>query len=83
VDYELSKHARDAIEERKIDLSWIERAVAEPMRVEPSKSDSSAEALFVKIPECGDRVLRVVVIKQVDPVRVASASFDRSMKGKL
>lgn len=36
-----------------------------------------------RIPEHGDRVLRVVVNKSVVPDRVVSVYFDRTMKGKI
>jgi hypothetical protein len=83
VDYELSKHARDVIEERQIQIAWIERALTAPAHVDLSREDPAAESRFIKIPEFGDRVLRVVVNKQVAPIRVVSVYFDRTMKGKL
>jgi len=41
------------------------------------------ESRFAKIPEHGDRVLRVVLNNTVVPARVVSVYFDRTMKGKL
>ena len=83
VDYELSKHARNVLEERKIQIAWLERALAAPARVDPKENDPTAESRLIKIPEYGDRVLRVIVNKQIAPMRVVSAYFDRTMKGKL
>jgi hypothetical protein len=46
-------------------------------------TDPALESRLRKIPEFGDRVLRVVLNTQVVPVRVVSVYFDRTMKGKL
>jgi len=45
--------------------------------------DAAVERRFRRIPEFGDRVLRVAVNTTVDPLRVVSVFFDRRMKGKL
>ena len=45
--------------------------------------DPTVESRLAKIPEHGDRVLRVVINKTVVPARVVSVYFDRTMKGKL
>jgi len=80
---ELTQHARDVMEERQILIAWLERVLTNPALIEPSLTDSELESRFAKIPEFGDRVLRVVVNTQVVPERVASVYFDRKMKGKL
>jgi uncharacterized DUF497 family protein len=71
------------IEERQIQLEWLERTLAKPGLIEPDAADSALESRFAKIPEFGDRVLRVVVNTQVVPERVVSVYFDRKMKGRL
>jgi hypothetical protein len=81
--YELSQHARDVLEERKIPVEWMERMIATPALVEPSTTDATVESRLGRIPEHGDRVLRVVINKSVVPERVVSVYFDRTMKGKL
>lgn len=54
-----------------------------PALIEASPTDPELESRLAKIPEYGDRVLRVVVNTQVVPERVVSVYFDRKMKGKL
>ena len=81
--YELSQHARDVIEERQISLDWLERVLVRPTLIEVSATDPELESRFARIPELGDRVLRVVVNTQVVPERVVSVYFDRKMKGKI
>ena len=81
--YELTQHARDVLQERKIPAEWMERVLTKPALVESSAQDTTVESRLAKIPEHGDRVLRVVVNKTVVPERVVSVYFDRTMKGKL
>lgn len=68
---------------RCIEIEWVERAVESPSLVMPDPLDATLEQRFVKIPEYGDRVLKVVVNKMASPKRVVSAYFDRRMKGVL
>ena len=83
MNYELTQHARDVLQERQIAVAWMERALGQPALSLPSQSDPAVESRFVRIPEYGNRVLRVVVNKQAVPERVVSVYFDRSMKGTL
>jgi hypothetical protein len=81
--YELTRHARDVLEERQIPHEWMERAIEKPELIEPSDTDPTLESRLAKIPERENRVLRVVVNKAVVPERIVSVYFDRTMKGKL
>jgi hypothetical protein len=83
MNYELTEHARDALQERRIPVEWMERVIANPALVKSGVEDATVESRFSKIPEHGDRVLRVVINKTVVPERVVSVYFDRTMKGKL
>ncbi len=83
MNYELTQHARDVLEERQIAMEWMERVLANPALVEPGATDPELENRFAKIAEFGDRVLRVVVNTQVVPERVVSVYFDRRMKGRV
>jgi len=79
----LTEHAKKVLEEREIPLEWLERALNEPALCQPDPDDASLERRYRFIPEFGGRVLRVVVDPSVEPVRVVSVFFDRSMRGKL
>jgi uncharacterized DUF497 family protein len=79
----LTQHAKDMLTKRRIDVAWIEKAVDSPNLVVPDPLDTTLEQRFVKIPEYGGRVLKVVVNKMASPERVVSAYFDRRMKGVL
>ncbi|MCY2951838.1 MAG: DUF4258 domain-containing protein [Planctomycetota bacterium] len=81
--YELTRHARNAMTERRIPIEWLERVLHAPEKTEPDKTDSQLVHHLARIPEHENRVLRVVLNPLVAPVRVVSAFFDRRMKGTL
>jgi hypothetical protein len=81
--YQLTSHAETALRKRKIELAWLERALADPDWREVDASKPGLTHAFVRIAERNDRVLRVVYNATVDPVRVITAYFDRRLRGKL
>lgn len=83
MNYELSQHAQDALTERAISLDWLERVLNTPEKTEPDQTDAQAVHHLGRIVEHGNRVMRVVINQQVNPVRVITVYFDRKMKGKL
>ncbi len=83
MNYQLSKHARDALDERQIPVYWMERALNNAALVVPSTANAALESRLLPIAEFGNRVLRVVINKDATPIRVISVYFDRAMKGKL
>jgi Domain of unknown function (DUF4258) len=83
MNYELTKHAQKALEERGIQIEWMERTLSAPECVLPDPADTAVERYFRRIPEFGERVLRVAVNTAVEPNRVVSVFFDRTMRGKL
>ena len=83
VKYTLTKHAERAMAERQIPVEWMEQTLTEPESRLPDPHDPSVERRFRRIPEFGNRVLRVAVNTAVEPNRVVSVLFDRKMKGKL
>ena len=83
MEFELTKHAQKALDEREIPMEWLERTFATPELVLADPDDAKVERRFRQIPEFGGRVLRVAVNTSVEPNRVVSVFFDRKMKGKL
>jgi hypothetical protein len=71
------------LEEREISITWLERVLNAPQRVEADPEDAQLEHRLGRIPEHGNRVLRVVVNKTIRPVRVITLYFDRAMRNKL
>lgn len=82
MDYHITEHARDALEKRQIIQEWLERALSTPERVEKDTIDDSLEHRLVRIPEFGNRMLRVIVNAQAIPPRIVTAFFDRRRKDK-
>ena len=76
-----SIHFRDMLNERGIEREWINRAVQEPDRIE--NSEDGTRHFIKKIPEFGNRWLRVVVNVVVSPDRFVTAFFDRRLRGEL
>ena len=78
--YVLTIHAAQVLEERDIPLAWLERAIEHPEWVMPDPRDPSVQRHFRRIPEFGNRVLRVAVNTAVEPARVVSIFFDRNAR---
>ena len=83
MDFVLSKHAGVSAEEREIPLESIRQTLEEPDLREADRRETGVELFYARIAACGNRVLKVVVNVQVDPWRVMSVYFDRSMKERL
>ena len=69
--FELTKHAQKALDEREIPAEWMERTLSAPELVLPDPEDATVERRFRRIPEFGNRVLRVVVNTAVEPLIAA------------
>ena len=78
-----TRHAVDVMRERLIPTEWVESAVTEPALRSPDPDDPEVERFYLRIPERGNRVLRVAVNTKVTPWRVVSVFFDRGMRGEL
>lgn len=84
MEYELTERARVSLTIRSnIRLSWLERVLEQPQRVEPDAIDPELEHRLAYIDEYEGRVLRVIVKTTVTPLRIVTAYFDRNMRGKL
>ena len=79
-EYRLSQHALEALEKRQIKREWLERALESPETREPDRADSNLEHRLVRIPEFGNRLLRLVVNSTAQPVFVVTIFFDRRQK---
>ena len=80
--YQLTSHAAAAALKRKIEMTWIERALAEPEWTQPDPAKPGVMHAFLRIAERRDRVLRVVYNPSVQPVRVITVYFYRRLRGK-
>ncbi len=80
--YELTAHAARVIAEREIELAWIARTLAQPTWTDPDDDPELLHAL-ARIPEYGDRVLRVIYNRTSSPWRIVTVYFDRSQRNRL
>ena len=76
-------HAVAVMKERGIRKEWAERILNRPRKVLEDRDDPALTHAVGRIPEYGDRVLRVVYNGKAEPWRVVTAYFDRSLKDKL
>ena len=76
----LTKHARELIDVRKIDLVWIEEVLGSPDFVEPDPQHPERTRSFKAIAEFGGRVLRVVHRPDGDDIVVITVHFDRGAR---
>ena len=76
---EYTRHAAHAMKERMIVEEWVESTVTDPALRTSDPNDPEVERFFRRIPERGNRILRVAVNTSVAPWRVVSVFFDRSM----
>lgn len=77
-----TEHALERMGKRQLQEAWIERVIANPVRIEPDETDPELEHRLGTVPELADRVLRVTVSK-TDPMRVITMHLDRNLKGLL
>ena len=77
---DFSRHARSQITERKIERQWVVKTVSEPEFVREDANDQNVILAFRRIPEAGDRWLRVVYTARAEKVIVITAFFDRKAR---
>ncbi|WP_376738698.1 DUF4258 domain-containing protein [Rhodopseudomonas sp. B29] len=73
-------HARDAVRERELDVTWVERTVWEPTWSQPDPNGKGVERRFRAIPEFGGRILRVACLETADEMRILTVFFDRKAR---
>lgn len=84
MNYELTEHAKESLKKRtNIRIQWLEQALEAPHLIEPDPVDAELEHRLLRIDQFDGRMLRVVLNKTVDPLRIITVFFDRSMRGIL
>jgi len=77
----LTLHAQDALNDRRIHVEWVARAVNDPIATEPDRQWPDAVRAFKVVRERDGRVLRVVYVPEGDhAARVLTAFFDRGRR---
>jgi len=83
IAFVLSAHAEVVIANRSIDRKWLEQVLERPERVEADKVDPALKHAIGRISVHRGRVLRVVYNDTVDPRRIVTAYFDRTLRDKI
>jgi len=77
MDWVPTAHASEMLKERGISPAWVSAVLAAPESVEPDRLDPSLQHALGRIPDHGNRVLRVVFDPSTSPVRLVTVFFDR------
>lgn len=72
-----SRHFEDMLKERSIPAEWVDRSIAAADRSEIH--DDGTMHYLKRIPEHGDRILRVVINTRSMPHRAVTVFFDRRL----
>ena len=75
--FELSLHARQQLVERNIELACVAATLREPEFTRRDKMDPNVKLSFRRVPEMGDRWLRVVYAERQGRTIVITVFFDR------
>jgi hypothetical protein len=75
-----TKHAEDMLVERKIDRAWVVATISDPESIEPDPARPGVLRAFRRIPEHGNRFLRVAYVSTGDTMRVVTVFFDRKRR---
>ena len=78
----LSAHAEAVIKNRLIERAWLEQVLEHPQRVESDRGDPALKHAIGSIAAHDGRILRVVSNDTVDPMRIVTAYFDRTLRDK-
>lgn len=81
--YQLTGHAQQVISARQIPVEWIVRVLQAPQKVESDAQDPELVHALARIPENGDRVLRVVYNETTELWRIVTVYFDRAQRNRL
>jgi hypothetical protein len=79
-DLVFTQHAEDMIIERAIDHAWVQATIDAPDVIEPDLKRPGVLLAFRKVPERGDRILRVAHVRTGERVRVLTVFFDRARR---
>jgi hypothetical protein len=79
----LTAHALVVLNERALDLSWVERTAREPEWTEPEPADPSLQRRFRSVPERGGRILRVVCGEDDATITIVTAFLDRRARRSI
>jgi len=75
-----TQHASFTSLTRKIQEQWIAKTLSSPSKIELDAKNSEVAHAFLRIPEYGNRTLRVIYKQTAQTYTVITAYFDRTRK---
>ncbi|MBB1078019.1 DUF4258 domain-containing protein [Rhodoferax sp. 4810] len=82
MNFTLSQHAEKMVREREINLAWLSATLHAPDISQSDQDDPTLVHVWRRIPEFGNRFLRVIYNHTTTPPHIVTVYFDRSIKGK-
>jgi hypothetical protein len=79
----LTVHATQMARERGIQDEWIRLVLRDPCITKPDERDEKLTCVFRRIPENGNRMLRLVIDSAQNPPRVITLFFDRKASREM
>ncbi len=76
----VTAHAAEMMEERGIDVAWVEAVLADPLRVTPDPRGAPLQRAYGVVPTAGGRVLRVVFRQDGEAFVIITTHFDRGAR---
>jgi hypothetical protein len=74
----LSAHAAIQIADRKIELDWLLAVLRAPEFVRDDPRRSGVKLAFGRVPEFGNRWLRVAYVERAGGIVIVTAMYDRT-----
>lgn len=71
-------HTRERLFERHIAFRWVEAILDAPLLDEPDPVGDGRRRCWGRVPEFGDRMLRIVYVADTDMIRVITVTPDRN-----
>jgi hypothetical protein len=68
------------VDERQIERAWVEQTIFNPEILEPDSYRPGVRRAFRRIPERGDRYLRVAYVEVGDAIKVITLFLDRGKR---
>lgn len=75
-----TRHANDAVAERKLHPDWIELTARNPEWSHPDPHRAGVERRFRAIPQFGNRILRIACIETAAEILILTVFFDRDAR---
>lgn len=77
MEFDYTFHALTEMRRRKIDKSWVERALIDPDRIEADPFRVGVFRYYGMVPERGNRFIRVAAVPTGGGFRIVTAMLDR------